>query len=69
MTHSAAAAAEPRSKGAAWVGWILTGVILLSFGFGVAMYLSPEQRAQKFSEIKQKYEAKQQYRIASGNRK
>lgn len=47
--------------GNALVAWILAAVILLSFAFGVFMYGSPEQRAQKFKEIKHKYEAKQHY--------
>lgn len=44
--------------GNALVVWILAGVIVLSFAFGAFMYSSPEQRAQKLQEIKQKYEAK-----------
>lgn len=42
------------------VAWLLAGLILLSFAFGVAMFLPAERRAQKLEQIKQKYQAKQQ---------
>lgn len=41
------------------VAWLLAGLILLSFAFGVAMFLPAEHRAQKLEQIKQKYQAKQ----------
>ena len=40
------------------VAWLLAGLILLSFTFGVAMFLPAEHRAQKLEQMKQKYEAK-----------
>lgn len=67
--QSAATGAERKTDSPARVGWILAGLILLSFGFGVIMYSAPEQRAQKLEEIQKKYDAKQQhYRNLSGNR-
>ena len=51
-------------KSCARVAWLLTGLILLSFAFGVAMYLPAEHRAQKFEEMKKKYQAKQHPGIA-----
>ena len=47
------------------VAWLLTGLILLSFAFGVAMYLPAEHRAQKFEEMKKKYQAKQHRALPS----
>ena len=41
------------------VAWLLAGLILLSFTFGVAMFLPAEHRAQKLEQIKQQYQAKQ----------
>jgi len=41
------------------VAWLLAGLILLSFAFGVAMFLPAEHRAQKLEHMKQKYQAKQ----------
>ncbi len=41
------------------VAWLLAGLILLSFAFGVAMFLPAEHRAQKLEQMKQKYQAKQ----------
>ena len=46
------------------VAWLLAGLILLSFAFGVAMFLPAEHRAQKLEQMKQKYQAKQ-HRMAS----
>lgn len=37
------------------VAWLLAGLILLSFAFGVAMFLPAEHRAQKLEQMKQKY--------------
>ena len=48
------------------VGWLLAGLILLSFAFGVAMFLPAEHRAQKLEQMKQKYQAKQ-HRMASSS--
>ena len=48
------------------VAWLLAGLILLSFAFGVAMFLPAEHRAQKLEQIKQKYQAKQ-HRMASSS--
>lgn len=62
------AGAQPKNESPATIGWILAGVILLSFAFGVLMFLPPEHRAQKLEEIQKKYNAKQQhYRSLSGN--
>ena len=52
-------------KSCARVAWLLTGLILLSFAFGVAMYLPAEHRAQKFEEMKKKYQAKQHRALPS----
>ena len=41
------------------IAWLLAGLILLSFAFGVAMFLPAEHRAQKLEQMKQKYQAKQ----------
>ena len=41
------------------VAWVLAGLILLSFAFGVVMFLPAEHRAQKLEQMKQKYQAKQ----------
>ena len=41
------------------VAWLLAGLILLSFAFGVAMFLPAEHRAQKLEQMRQKYLAKQ----------
>lgn len=41
------------------VAWLLAGLILLSFTFGVAMFLPAEHRAQKLEQMKQQYQAKQ----------
>lgn len=54
----------PSGKSSRRVAWLLAGVILLSFAFGVAMFLPAEHRAQKLEQMKQKYQAKQQ-RMAS----
>ncbi|MBI2320223.1 MAG: hypothetical protein HYU75_25285 [Betaproteobacteria bacterium] len=40
------------------VAWLLAGLILLSFAFGVAMFLPAEHRAQKLEQMQQKYQAK-----------
>lgn len=45
-------------KSSGRVAWLLAGLILLSFAFGVAMFLPAEHRAQKLEQIKQKYQAK-----------
>ena len=41
------------------VAWLLAGLILLSFTFGVAMFLPAEHRVQKLEQMKQQYQAKQ----------
>jgi hypothetical protein len=46
-------------KSSRGVAWLLAGLILLSFAFGVAMFLPAEHRAQKLEQMKQKYQAKQ----------
>ncbi len=38
------------------VALVLAGVMLLSFGFGVSMFLPAEHRAQKLDEMKAKYQ-------------
>ena len=38
--------------------WVLVGVILLSFTFGIAMYLPAEHRAYKLMETMAKYQAR-----------
>ena len=48
------------------VAWLLAGLILLSFAFGVAMFLPAEHRAQKLEQMKQKYQAKQ-HRMSSSS--
>jgi hypothetical protein len=48
------------------VAWLLAGLILLSFAFGVAMFLPAEHRAQKLEQMKQKYQA-QQHRMSSSS--
>ena len=48
------------------VAWLLAGLILLSFAFGVAMFLPAERRAQKLEQMKQKYQA-QQHRMPSSS--
>jgi hypothetical protein len=47
------------------IAWLLTGLILLSFAFGVAMFLPAEHRAQKLEEMQKKYQAKQQRALAA----
>ena len=42
------------------VAWLLSCVILLSFVFGVVMFLPAEHRAQKLEQIKQEYQLKVQ---------
>jgi len=49
------------------VAWLLAGVILLSFAFGVAMFVPTEHRAQKLEEMQQKYQAKQHRRMPSSS--
>ena len=44
----------------------LAGLILLSFAFGVVMFLPAEHRAQKLEQMKQKYQA-QQHRMPSSS--
>ena len=41
------------------VAWLLAGLILLSFAFGVVMFLPAEHRVQKLEQMKHKYQAKQ----------
>ena len=41
------------------VAWLLAGLILLSFAFGVVMFLPAEHRAQKLEQMQQQYQAKQ----------
>ena len=50
----------PTSKSSRRVAWLLAGLILLSFAFGVVMFLPAEHRAQKLEQMQQKYQAKQQ---------
>jgi hypothetical protein len=59
MTAHASGAEADTDKATRRIAWWLAGLILLSFAFGVAMFLPPEHRAQKFEEIRKKYEAKQ----------
>jgi hypothetical protein len=47
------------------VAWLLAGLILLSFAFGVAMFLPAEHRAQKLEQMQQKYQAKQHRKPSS----
>jgi len=49
------------------VAWLLAGLILLSFAFGVVMFLPTEHRAQKLEQMQQKYQAKQQQRMPSSS--
>ena len=56
----------PSGKSSRRVAWLLAALILLSFAFGVAMFLPAEHRAQKLEQIKQKYQAKQN-RMASSS--
>ncbi len=37
------------------VVWLMAGVMLLSFSFGVAMFLPVEHRSQKLQEMTSKY--------------
>ena len=46
------------------IAWLLAGLMLLSFAFGVAMFLPAEHRAQKLEQMKQQQQAKQ-HRMAS----
>ena len=55
---------EP-AKSSRRIAWLLTGLILLSFAFGVAMFLPAEHRAQKFEEMQKKYQAKQHRALAA----
>jgi hypothetical protein len=55
-----AAASEMPRSGNTRVVWLLIGVILLSFAFGVVMFLPAEHRAQKWAEIKKEYQLKVQ---------
>ena len=48
------------------IAWLLAGLILLSFAFGVAMFVPAEHRAQKLEQMKQKYQAKQ-HRVPSSS--
>ncbi|MBI3393830.1 MAG: hypothetical protein HY039_11710 [Nitrospirae bacterium] len=47
------------------IAWILGGVALLSFAFGVFMFLPAEHRARKIQEMDKKYQAKQERRAQS----
>ncbi len=47
------------------VAWILGGVVLVSFAFGVLMFLPAEHRAKKIQETVKKYQAKQERRAHS----
>lgn len=42
------------------IAFLLGGVIVLSFVFGILMFLSPENRAQKIEETYKKYQARQE---------
>ena len=46
------------SKSIRQIAWLLAGLMLLSFAFGVAMFLPAEHRALKLEEFRQKYQAK-----------
>ena len=48
------------------VAWLLAGLILLSFTFGVVMFLPAEHRAQKLEQMTQKYQA-QHHRMPSSS--
>ncbi len=49
------------------IAWLLAGLILFSFVFGVVMFLPAEHRAQKLEQMQQKYQAKQQQRMPSSS--
>ncbi|MDP7618599.1 MAG: hypothetical protein QF661_13650 [Arenicellales bacterium] len=36
--------------------WLLVGLMLLSFVFGIAMFLPAEHRAQKIQQMEQRYQ-------------
>jgi hypothetical protein len=58
--HGPEASEMTRSgKSSRRIAWLLAGLILLSFAFGVAMFLPAEHRAQKLEQMQQKYQAKQ----------
>ncbi|MBQ74135.1 MAG: hypothetical protein CMQ20_03805 [Gammaproteobacteria bacterium] len=38
--------------------WVLTGVMLFSFSFGILMFIPAENRAYKIDEMTMKYQAK-----------
>ncbi len=65
MTQAGAARPDRIDASLRRIAWVLAGLILLFFAFGMIMYLPAEQRAQKFEQMKQKYEAKQQSRLKS----
>ena len=45
--------------------WVLALMMLLSFGFGVFMFIPEEHRAQKLDEMMYKYKARQ-LRVSGG---
>ena len=65
MTQAGAARPDRIDASLRRIAWVLAGVMLLSFGFGVLIFLPAEHRAQKIEQMKQKYEARQQSRLTS----
>jgi hypothetical protein len=43
--------------------WVLAGIMVFSFAFGVVMFIPTEHRAQKLAEMALKYQARQ-HRVA-----
>jgi hypothetical protein len=39
--------------------WVLAGIMVFSFAFGVVMFIPTEHRAQKLAEMTLKYQARQ----------
>ena len=44
------------------IALLLGGIVVLSFVFGIFMFLPPENRAQKIEETYKKYQARQEVR-------
>ena len=42
------------------VVWLLVSLMVISFAFGVLMYLPAEHRAQKLQQMEQKYQSQHQ---------
>ncbi len=49
---------EQTDKATRRLSWLLTGVMLFSFCFGILMFLPAENRAYKLDEMTMKYQAK-----------